>query len=336
MVWTVFANAVTCSRGARVYWSATSTRHVVDRIAQEDRLGDYRLEPARGPGHVGPDAALEVEGRVAAAALIGQVNFHPRHQERQLPQSLGQGVEFKSDRVPVFVAEYLPVRLEADAGPGDVLVPNLASRADAVLGDPAEVLLKVIAPVARDLHFKVLGKGVYDRNPDAVQAARNLVGVGVEFAPGVQVGHDHFQGRNALVAVPVHGDAATVVGNLAVPVRGQLHRDSAAVPGHDLVHAVVDHLVHAVVQPGQGRVADVHGGALADRLQPLESPDLGGGVLVAVSCGRRQEDLVAFSLRSCGRRRGILVDPGARNRGPRKGRRNPVSKVQIPDPASAC
>jgi hypothetical protein len=49
------------------------------------------------------------------------------------------------------------------------------------------------------------------------------------------------------------------------------------VPREVLVDGVVDDLPHEVVEPGAVvHVADVHAGALADRLEPLERGDAAG------------------------------------------------------------
>ncbi len=56
--------------------------------------------------------------------------------------------------------------------------------------------------------------------------------------------------------------------------------DAFAVAGQVLVDRVVQHLEDAVVQPALVGVADVHAGALPDRLEALQLVDLGGVVLV--------------------------------------------------------
>ena len=50
------------------------------------------------------------------------------------------------------------------------------------------------------------------------------------------------------------------------------------VPGHRLVDGVVDDLVDQVVQPSLAGGADVHAGALADRVEALEDLDVSGVV----------------------------------------------------------
>jgi hypothetical protein len=50
--------------------------------------------------------------------------------------------------------------------------------------------------------------------------------------------------------------------------------DLGAVPGEGLVHGVVDHLVHEVMQTLGARRSDVHAGALAYRLEAFEYLDV--------------------------------------------------------------
>jgi hypothetical protein len=136
-----------------------------------------------------------------------------------------------------------------------------------------------VAPaVAHHLDLKPLGEGVDHRHTDAVQAARDGVGVAAELAPGVQLGHDHLERRPVLDRVLVDRDAAAVVDHPDPAVGGQGDVDPGAVAGQGLVDGVVDDLVDEVVQaPRPGR-PDVHPGSLADGLQALQDGDRFGGV----------------------------------------------------------
>ena len=84
------------------------------------------------------------------------------------------------------------------------------------MGEADQVLL----PAAPDADVHGLRQGVHHRRADAVQAARDLVGVLVELAPGVQAREHHLGRRDALL-VHVDGDAAAIVahGNAAVAVQ---------------------------------------------------------------------------------------------------------------------
>ena len=90
---------------------------------------------------------------------------------------------------------------------------------------------------------------------------------------------EHDLGRR--LAVLVHdadGDAAAVVDHRdgVVWVDGDL--DAGAVAGERLVDGVVDDLEDEVVQAARAGGADVHAGALADRLEALEYLDIFGVV----------------------------------------------------------
>ncbi len=123
------------------------------------------------------------------------------------------------------------------------------------------------------------GQGVDDRRADAVQAARELVLRARELAARVQRGQHQLQRRLLVLLLDVDGDAAPVVGHghrLAVGVQRDV--DARAVPVDDLVDAVVDDLPQQVVVALAVGAPDVHAGALAHRLEPLEDGDVFGRV----------------------------------------------------------
>jgi hypothetical protein len=141
-------------------------------------------------------------------------------------------------------------------------------------GLSALVGLLVDLPLAPDLELEGLGQGVDHRDADAVQAARDLVGVVLELAARVELRHDDLGGGLPLLLVQVRGDAAAVVddGDGVVPVDRDI--DPVAEPGLGLVDRVVHDFVDEVVKPERRCRADVHRGALANRFEPLEDLDL--------------------------------------------------------------
>ena len=150
---------------------------------------------------------------------------------------------------------------------------QFALRLAALERHPVELLL------ARDLDFHALGQGVGDRDADAVQAARGVVDLGVEFAAGVQRAHDHFERGLALeLRVRIDRNAAAVVGDADEAVRLHLDFDPVGVAGERLVHGIVDHLGEQVMQRLLVGAADIHAGAAAHRLEPLQHLDMLGGV----------------------------------------------------------
>ena len=140
-------------------------------------------------------------------------------------------------------------RRRARTGPG--------CRSSGVVADDLELLGPlalleldgVDAAVAADLDLGADRQGVDDRHADAVQAAGDRVGLLVELAAGVQLGQHDLDGRDLLLLVDLHGDAAAVVGDLDPAVGEDRDGDArAALAGEVLVDGVVDHLPDEVVQ----------------------------------------------------------------------------------------
>ena len=93
-------------------------------------------------------------------------------------------------------------------------------------------------------------------------------------------GHDDFRGTAPLPGVDVRGDAATVVLHRDGFIRMDGDGDAVAMARQGLVDGVVHDLEHHVVQAGTVvRVADVHAGPFADRIEPLQHRDAAGVVL---------------------------------------------------------
>src|SRR6185295_8257248 len=134
---------------------------------------------------------------------------------------------------------------------------------------------------ARDLDLQPLAERVHHRDADAVQTAGDLVGRVLEFAAGVEDRQHDLGRRFPRLLVRVNRDTAAVVTDRDRPVGVQNDLDRIAVTSQRLVHRVVDGLVHEVVQTVGPGVADVHGGALADRLQALEDLDVTRGIRFA-------------------------------------------------------
>src|SRR4029079_15599084 len=80
--------------------------------------------------------------------------------------------------------------------------------------------------------------------------------------------------------VPLDGNAASVVANADRTVGQERRRDLVAIPCESLVDAVVEHFVDEVVEAALAGRADVHAGALPNRLETLEHGDLVCSVFV--------------------------------------------------------
>ena len=128
----------------------------------------------------------------------------------------------------------------------------------------------VFGVVAPHRQFQPFRESIDDRNPHPVQTARDFVSVAgfvgvVEFATGVQLGHDDFGGRDALFLVHVDGDAAPVIAHRNRAVGVDFHADFGGMAGQGFVDAVIDNFIHHMVQarPVIG-VANIHAGALTN------------------------------------------------------------------------
>jgi len=125
-----------------------------------------------------------------------------------------------------------------------------------------------------------------------VESAGDLVGVAVELASCMQLGEDDFQGGAVELRVGIYGDAATVVpdGNHISIEQTDVYPITEPCLG--FIDAVVHHLPDEVMKPGLAGRADVHAGALPDRLESFEDLDRSG--VVALTLQLRQ---VIFSFR---------------------------------------
>ncbi len=164
-------------------------------------------------------------------------------------------------------------------------------------GHTHPVFLPMDVAIPMDDQLELLGQRVDDGHADAVQTARDLVGIVVELAASMEHGHDHFGGGAALLRVHVHRNAAAVIGHRDGVICMKRHGDAAAVAGERLVDGVVDDFEHHMVQSGAiVGVADVHPGTLSDRIEALEDLDISGvvsGCAHALMSGQAKPDIIA-------------------------------------------
>jgi hypothetical protein len=72
-------------------------------------------------------------------------------------------------------------------------------------------LHEMLVAAAPDAQLERDRERVDDRDADAVQAARDLVGILVELSAGMELGHDDLGGGNAFLAVDIDRNAAAIV-----------------------------------------------------------------------------------------------------------------------------
>ena len=133
----------------------------------------------------------------------------------------------------------------------------------------------VLMTVALDGGDQLARQRVDHAGADAVQAAGGLVVAGLELAAGMEHREDHFERALLGLRMDVDRNAAAIVfdgDRGAVLVQGDADVRRMAV--HRLVDRVVERFPDQVMQAGAADAADVHAGALANRLESLEDGDV--------------------------------------------------------------
>ena len=279
-----------------------------------DRAGPAReiLPPGegrRGRRLLALDLLAEVIGEAAGELehrLVGNARLAVLLGEQgrvALPAYLDPGEEVSlGPREPVE-----PRRLEPRVGPENLRVGGKGDGGAAtVLGgphfdqlagrNPAREALAVDHLAPGDLDHRVGRQRIDHRDPDAVKAARRGVGLVGELPARMERGHDHLERRLARIfGMLVDRHAAAVVGDRQPPggAFGGLQRDldPVGVPGHRLVHAVVEHLGGEMVKRPLVGPADIHARAAADGLQAFEHLDR-VGVVIGAGAGGGSEQVV--------------------------------------------
>ncbi len=214
-----------------------------------------------------------------AVARIGEMQTHAGIEEGQLAQPVFQGREVEFD-----LGEGLARHHEGDFRAGTVRVVLDRRRTDDLerrLGLAVLEAHDMLVAAAPDAQFEPLRQRVDHRNADAVQTARDLVGVLVELTAGVELGHDDLGRRHALFLVDVDRNAATVVAHGDRTVAVERHVDPVGEAGQRFVDGVVDHFVDHMVQARAViGVADIHARALAHGVEPAQHLDGVGAVFL--------------------------------------------------------
>ena len=234
-----------------------------------DRGGNERGLVAVEIFDEGLDPAL-VEQLLALLDRVAHVGQHDPHagiEEGELAQPVLQRRE-----VELGHGEGARARQERHLGAALVVRgADHRQRSERVAVAELDEMLLAVAP---DRELEPGRERVHHRDADAVQAARDLVGVLVEFPAGMQMGHDDLGGRDPFALVDVGRDAAAVVAHRAGAVRIERDHHLLGVAGERLVDGVVDHLVdHVVEARAVIGVADIHAGPLAHRVEALEDLD---------------------------------------------------------------
>ncbi len=112
----------------------------------------------------------------------------------------------------------------------------------------------------------------------------DLVGILVELTPGMQLGHDHLGGGNALRRVNVHRHSPAIVDDFRRAVRMQDDGCLIGVTSQRLVDCVINGLIDHVMQARTViGVADIHAGTFAHSLKALQDLDRIRAIFVLVN-----------------------------------------------------
>ena len=79
-----------------------------------------------------------------------------------------------------------------------------------------------------------------------MEATGHGIGFGVEFAAGVQLGHNNLDGGST-GGVHFHGNATAVINDFDTAISKNGHLDFVGVAGHCFIHRVIHNLPHQVV-----------------------------------------------------------------------------------------
>ena len=184
-------------------------------LAGENLVGD-QLKPVDVGGEIFLQAAREAEGRLGRHfAVRGQQRGRAPPANFDAAEQVGLGARHPehAGRVEAHgLAENLLVGMKAHLGAA--LIGDFAEGLEFRDGDAALEGLAISHLAAPDLDLKPVGQRVDDGDADAVEAAGRLIGAAVEFAAGVQLGHDDFErGLPGEFRVRVDRHAAAVVGD---------------------------------------------------------------------------------------------------------------------------
>jgi hypothetical protein len=172
------------------------------------------------------------------------------------------------------------LRIGLEANGGAALVGDAAELFQPALRFAARKRHAVELLAARDLDDRFYGQRVDHRHTDAMQTARGLVDLRVEFSARMQRAHDDFErGLLREFRMRVNRHAAAVVSDGDIAIGAEMHLDEGGVAGDGLVHRVVDHLREQMVERLLVGTADIHARPATDRLQALQHLDVVGGIV---------------------------------------------------------
>ncbi len=209
---------------------------------------------------------LIMEGLIPARTLIGQADPHPTVQKGHFTETCGQEIEGKLIGLE-----------EGEIGTESLLSATQMSWADHLhipYGDTRLKPLMIMGAIPEDIDIKKLGEGIDHRDPYAMQATRSLIGLPIKLSASMKNRKHYLKGGFFRIGgVTINRNSTPVVryGNAVVKVDG--HIDLITVARDGLIHTVVDHFEHQVVQTLSPGLANIHTRSHSDCIEPLQNND---------------------------------------------------------------
>jgi hypothetical protein len=94
------------------------------------------------------------------------------------------------------------------------------------------------------------------------------------FAARTDFGHHHFERRRAGLLVHADGNTDAVIGNRNIVIIHERDNDTVAAPGERFVNRVVHDFIYQMVERAGILTTDIHAGAQAYMLDPLQYLDI--------------------------------------------------------------
>src|SRR6266436_2425883 len=143
------------------------------------------------------DAAGESEFGGLFAALVSESDFQALVEKSVFAEASGQRVVAEGS---LFENAWVGMELDFCSG-----FAGFAGLLELIGRLPFFVTLLPNGAIALNFEFEKVGKSVDDGNTDAVETARNFVGVAVKFSTCVKNGEHDFRGGALFCGVHVHG-----------------------------------------------------------------------------------------------------------------------------------
>ena len=194
---------------------------------------------------------MHIDSFVFGVARVSQAQINTRVEEREFAQAMLQRTKLKHG-----LGENLMGRIEFDFRTSErfscafTLFDNGRITRDLQRGLGHAVFKghKIFFAAAPHTQLKSIRQRIDNRDAHAMQTARNLVGVLVEFSTGMELGHDDFGRRHALFFVNIDRHAAPVVAHRTRAIAVQNHIDFIAMTCQRFVDGVIDDFVNHVMK----------------------------------------------------------------------------------------